>query len=58
MSSHPEEIIVYKQEALKAAGVVQDDRLGTQTAFHRLICTQSRVSQHHSAASRGRSDKH
>lgn len=44
-ASHPEEIIVYKQESFKATGVVQDDRLRAQTTFNRLICSKFRQNQ-------------
>lgn len=41
--SYPEQVIIYKQEALKAAGVIQDDGLGTKTTFSGLVCRHREI---------------
>lgn len=43
--SHPEKIIVHKQETFEATGVVQDHRLRTQTTVHGLICPQANTGE-------------
>lgn len=39
--SHPQQVVVYKQESFKAAGVIEDNGLRTQTTVHSLTCTRS-----------------